>query len=104
MELSLASFLRGTLRRRIVCLMALSTLIAGIAQAAHYHKDDPARSSSADVHCLLCLYASSTAGPPALQRVPHVKAACLDYRPPHSIPCPESLHAASYEARGPPKV
>jgi len=84
--------------------MTVAIILAGMAQAAHYHKDDTARPSSADVHCLLCLYASSAAGPPASQRVPNAKTSCLAYRAPHSIPCPESPDAASYEARGPPKV
>ena len=75
--------------------MTVAIILAGIAQAAHYHKDE-ARYGSTDVHCLLCLYASGTAGPPALQHVPDVKPSCLDYRPPHSIPCPESIDAASY--------
>jgi hypothetical protein len=79
-------------------------LLAGIAQAAHYHKDELGNLSGTDLHCVVCLYAGGTAPPPILPTVPAAVPPYRDYRPPHSIPCPESIFAASYDARGPPKA
>ncbi len=84
--------------------MAVAILFAGIAQAAHYHKDELTRGTT-DVHCLLCLFAAGSAGPPAIVQL--VRAAApryFSYRFPSSIPCPQSNYAASYDARGPPVV
>ncbi len=84
--------------------MAVAILFAGIAQAAHYHKDELTRGTT-DVHCLLCLFAAGSAGPPAVvQLVPGAAPRYFSYRFPSSIPRPRSKHAASYDARGPPPV
>jgi hypothetical protein len=85
--------------------MAVAILLAGIAQAAHYHKDELVHPGSTDVHCLLCLFAAGSAPPPAilpLVRLPGPKH--CDYRLADSNRCPESTDPASYDARGPPKV
>jgi hypothetical protein len=82
--------------------MVVAVLFAGTAQAAHYHKDLLTRGST-DVHCLLCLFAAGTAGPPAATKPPPIAAArywC--YRSPASIAVPNSDAVASYDARGPP--
>jgi len=84
--------------------MAIAVLLAGIAQAAHYHKDDQGHFGGADPHCLLCQYAGGTAALPALPAVPPALPPYRDYRPPHSVPFPEGILAASYDARGPPTV
>jgi len=89
-------------RRRIVFAMALAILIAGIAQAAHFHKDEMGHFGGQDEHCLLCIYAGGTAALPTLPALPTAPPAFRNYRPPHSLPCPERLFAASYDARGPP--
>jgi hypothetical protein len=90
-------------RRRIVLALVLAVLLAGFAQAAHFHKDELyGHESQADTHCLLCLYAAGSAGPPApIARV--------------ALPAPRygrrvvvlqvaivGADAAPYEARGPP--
>ncbi|HTT03787.1 MAG TPA: hypothetical protein VMF64_00745 [Steroidobacteraceae bacterium] len=54
-------------RRRIILALVLAILLAGFAQAAHFHRDELAgHESQTDSHCLLCLYATGTAGPPAV--------------------------------------
>ena len=90
------------LRRRIALTMAVAILFAGIAQAAHYHKDDLAGGNT-DVQCLLCLFAASGAGPPPVVQLVQGSAPgyCSDPFP-ASIPCPQDNDAASYDARGPP--
>ena len=82
--------------------MAVAILIAGIAQAAHYHKAELARGST-DVHCLLCLFAAGSAGPPVhVQPVPVTAARSWPYHFPASITRPQSRCGACYDARGPP--
>ncbi|HEX4025857.1 MAG TPA: hypothetical protein VHX52_14315 [Steroidobacteraceae bacterium] len=101
--MALRQFFPTRLRQRIALAMAVAILFAGIAQAAHYHKDELVHPGSTDVHCLLCLYAAGTAGPPAIASlVPDGGPRQRDYRPPHSIPCPFGIRVASYDARGPP--
>lgn len=87
---------------RIVLAMAVAILLAGIAQAAHYHKDESGHFSGQDEHCLLCTYAGGTSAPPVPPVLPPALPLSRDYRPPHSIPSPEGILAASYDARGPP--
>jgi len=90
--------------RRIALAMAVAILFAGIAQAAHFHKDELA-GGGADVHCLLCLFAASTAGPPAIaQPARPVAARYCNYRFPSSSARPPSHYPVPYEARGPPLV
>lgn len=90
-------------RRRIALVLVLAILFAGFAQAAHFHKDELAgHESQTDIHCLLCLYAASTAGPPALAvraapPAPRYGRAC------HVLALPDfRSNPAPYEARGPP--
>ncbi|HEX4051999.1 MAG TPA: hypothetical protein VHY19_14085 [Steroidobacteraceae bacterium] len=92
-------------RRRIILALAFAILFAGIAQAAHFHKDELAgHESQVDIHCLLCLYAAGTAGPPApLARVatppPRYARAVLVCQLPYL-----RRDASAYQARGPPAV
>jgi hypothetical protein len=79
----------------------VAILLAGIAQAAHYHKTQLARGTT-DVHCLLCLFAGSSAGPPAIAQALPGASRYYCYRfPIISIWAPDH-HPAPYEARGPP--
>jgi hypothetical protein len=103
MGFSVGAFLSMRTCRRIAVAMAATVLFAGIAQAAHYHRDDLARPASTDVHCLLCLYAAGAAGPatvPALVRPAGICARAQRFL--HCIGCVEDQHTASYDARGPP--
>lgn len=89
-------------RRRITVFLAFAVLFAGVAQAAHYHKSDLIDGST-HVHCLLCLFAASTAGPPALARVtPPAAPRFCSYRCPATGTGPLTSEAALYDARGPP--
>lgn len=85
--------------------MVAAVLLAGIAQAAHFHKSEFVSGSSSDVHCLLCLYAAGSAAPPAPTQL--IATAMLSQRAapcPRALPCPRSHAPASYDARGPPSV
>jgi hypothetical protein len=81
--------------------VAVAILLAGIAQAAHYHKAEPARGTT-DVHCLLCLFAGGTAGPPAMAVVLPPAVRHSSYRFPSAQVFPLTHAPVPYEARGPP--
>jgi len=91
-------------RRRIAFAMFIAILLASVVQAAHYHKDKQGNYSGNDPDCQLCQYAGGTAALPVLPAVPPAPRPYRDYHPPHSIPRPEGIVAASYDARGPPTV
>jgi hypothetical protein len=91
-------------RRHLALLLVFAIVLAGIAQAAHYHQPNATRGST-DVHCLLCLFAASSASPPVPAQAPAVP--CLRYYlAPHpaSTPCPSFAPLAAYDATGPPPV
>jgi hypothetical protein len=90
--------------RRIAMAMAVVMLLAGMAQAAHFHQDDSGRVGGADVHCLLCQYAGGHAAAPAVPLLPSAATAHDISRPRLAIFRAEKILAASYDARGPPQV
>jgi len=89
-------------RRRLALLLVFAFLVAGFAQAAHYHKINLVRGST-HVHCLLCLFAASSASPPAAAQPPSRPAcALLDSTVSVDLRCPPSPALAGYDATGPP--
>lgn len=104
MDPPVCAFLSVRTCRRIALVIAAAIVFAGLAQAAHDHKDELSRSGGTHVHCLLCLYPSGSAVPPTLPSVPAASPLFHNYRPPQSIPGPEGILAASYDARGPPAI
>lgn len=88
-------------RRHIAWVVAVAILLAGIAQAAHYHKTELARGTT-DVHCLLCLFAGASAGPPAIAQALQGALRYCPYRFPLTGVCPSNHQPAPYQARGPP--
>lgn len=108
MSLPLASPLfgptRARARRRVLLIVIVAVLLGGIAQAAHYHKNQLAVGSN-DVHCLLCEYAGGRAIPPApLRLTPRPFAPYRAVITPTTLGCVQRLAVASYDARGPPTV
>lgn len=95
------AWLRPKPCRRITLLVVFAILLAGIAQAAHYHKSEPTRGTT-DVHCLLCLYADGAAGPPAIARAVPGAVRYSSYRFPAASVLSLTHHSVPYEARGPP--
>ena len=104
MTLSLSSFSRARSRRRIALAIAVAILLAGIAQAAHYHNDKQGDFGGKDLHCLLCQYTGGSAAPSVAQTVPAAPPPYREYQPPDSVPCPKCFFPASYDARGPPQA
>jgi hypothetical protein len=95
---------RWPLRRLIALLAVLAVFGGGLAQAAHFHKNEGLRGAETHLQCLLCVHADRWAGPPELPQhsgpvlvVVTVIAAVIAANP---LPA----RAASYDARGPPLI
>jgi hypothetical protein len=97
-------FALARVRRQIVATMVAAVLLAALAQAAHFHKDELVRVGSTDVHCLLCQYAGGTAALPARPQLPAFGVAARDLSAPVVLPGPTAALTAAYDARGPPQV
>ena len=85
-------------------LAVVALFLAGLAQAAHFHKNDPTRGSETHLQCLLCLHADRWAGPPEL---PGLGAPILTGGPIVVVVAASRLTVHSshnYDARGPPTV
>jgi hypothetical protein len=89
-------------RRRLVQIMAVLVLLAGIAQAAHFHKPELAQHNDVHLQCLLCIYSGGSAGPPVVARLVQGAAAYRPYPLPAAASIPRDAVVASYDARGPP--
>jgi hypothetical protein len=92
------------LRRLIALLAVLAVFGAGLAQAAHYHKNESARGFDTHVQCLLCMHADRSAGPPELPRyAPPVFARSVAVSPLIAAQ-PRAPQTVCYDARGPPLI
>jgi hypothetical protein len=102
MTVAAPPFSSQRLRRRIALFMAVAVLIAGFAQAGHFHKLEAGTHNDVHLQCLLCLHSASSAGPPAVVRLVQSVIAQRLYTLPAvaSMACDATV--ASYEARGPP--
>ncbi|HEY1724426.1 MAG TPA: hypothetical protein VGF89_03310 [Steroidobacteraceae bacterium] len=91
--------------RRLLALLAVCAVFgAGIAQAAHYHKNEGARGFDTHVQCLLCMHADRSAGPPELPRyAPPVFALTVAVTLLIAAR-PRRAQAVCYDARGPPLI
>jgi hypothetical protein len=95
---------RRPVRRVVAVLAACTLLLAGFAQAAHYHKPDRARNVDTHLQCLLCLHVDRWMGPPALPQASGptfsggaLIASPIEGRSGHDV-------RDGYNARGPPLV
>jgi hypothetical protein len=95
---------RRPLRRCVTLLAACAIFMAGLAQAAHFHKDAPARGVDTHLSCLLCMHADRWAGPPELPAMLSPVADVDTLTSPLTTTGPGQHRVAPYEARGPPAV
>jgi hypothetical protein len=103
MSSTLIKSLRRRPTRRFVSLLAVfALLLAGFAQAAHFHKNDGGGGAETHLQCLLCLHADRWAGPPVLPQ-PHAPTASIGA---HIVIWSSGIDgrqfAHRYDARGPP--
>ena len=91
--------------RRLIALLAVFALFgAGLAQAAHFHKNEGAGGAQTHLQCLLCVHADRWAGPPELPQhiAPVLVARALTA--PLTAAEPSTPCAGFYDARGPPLI
>lgn len=97
-------FAPARLRRHIIATLVAAMMLAALAQAAHFHKDELVHLGSTDVHCLLCQYAGGSAPVPTLPQLPAAGPPAVDHSPAPALPAPTARLTSSYDARGPPQV
>ena len=100
----LTTLRRRPTRRAVTVLAAVALFLAGFVQAAHYHKDETARSAQTHLQCLLCLHVDRWAGAPELPNsaAPALAAHVPIVVHPVSFDSVNCFHC--YDARGPPLV
>jgi hypothetical protein len=76
----------------------------GLAQAAHFHKNESARHAEMHLQCLLCMHADRWAGPPELPQQTGPTLAVSTVIAPLTTAQPSRPRAGFYDARGPPLV
>jgi hypothetical protein len=95
---------RWHLRRLVALIAVLAVFGAGLAQAAHVHKNEGLRGAGAHLQCQLCMHGDRWAGPPELPQQhgppPVVSSViALPTTAAHRLP-----PAGFYDARGPPPI
>lgn len=91
--------------RRLIALIAVFALFGGgLAQAAHFHKNEGLHGAETHLQCLLCVHADRWAGPPELPQHSGPALAVSTVIAPLSTAPLRRLRAGFYDARGPPLI
>ena len=86
---------------RVALAITLGFFVAaGLAHAAHVHKNDANQSHA--VHCGLCIQFERAAAPPAAPRLPELASTYLRIPATRSVLPTVCFLTHPYEARGPP--
>jgi hypothetical protein len=93
---------RWQLRRLVALVAVLAVFGGGLAQAAHFHKNESARGAETHLHCLLCAHADRWAGPPELPKHIGASLAISSVITPLTTVEPSRPPAGFYDIRGPP--
>jgi hypothetical protein len=101
---SLQSLRRPLLRQSLALLATVALLIAGFAQAAHFHKSDSTRGTDTHLQCLLCLHADRSAGPPVLPQAAAQSLLTIALVVVSAARFTASRIPRRYDARGPPHI
>ena len=84
--------------------MAVAVLLAGLAQAGHFHKLDARPHGEVHLQCLLCLHSAGSAGPPPAVRLVRAAITPRTCALPAAPALPGDAVVAAYHARGPPSA
>jgi hypothetical protein len=95
---------RWPLRRLIALIAVFAVFGGGLAQAAHFHKNEGARGAETHLQCLLCVHADRWAGPPELPSHTGPTLALSTAIAAPSVREPSRPRAGFYDIRGPPLV
>ena len=95
---------RWHLRRLVALLAVLAVFGAGLAQAAHFHKNEGLRGAETHLQCQLCMHADRWAGPPELPQQQGPTLAVSSVIAPLTTTAHSRPAAGFYDARGPPLI
>jgi hypothetical protein len=95
---------RWPLRRLIALVAVFAVFGGGLAQAAHFHKNEGGRGAETHLQCLLCVHADRWAGPPELPQHTGPSLAASTVIVPLTAAAPTAARIAFYHARGPPLI
>jgi hypothetical protein len=95
---------RWHLRRLIALIAVFAVFGAGLAQAAHFHKNEGLRGAETHLQCQLCMHADRWAGPPELPQQTGPTLRVSSIIAPLTVAAPSRPHASFYDARGPPLI
>jgi hypothetical protein len=91
--------------RRLIALIAvLAVFGGGLAQAAHFHKNEGLHGAETHLQCLLCVHADRWAGPPELPQHIGPTFAVSTLIAPLVTTAVSRRRAGFYDARGPPLI
>jgi len=100
----LSALRRWQLRRLVALIAALAVFGAGLAQAAHFHKNEGLRGAETHLQCQLCMHADRWAGPPELAQQHGPTLAISTIVAPLTTVARSQPPAGFYDARGPPLI
>jgi hypothetical protein len=95
---------RWPLRRLIALVAVFAVFGGGVAQAAHFHKNEAGRGAETHLQCLLCVHGDRWAGPPELPQQTGPTLAISTIIAPLTAAAPNRPRAGFYDIRGPPLV
>ena len=101
---SLNRLRRWPLRRLIALIAVFAVFGGGLAQAAHFHKNEGLHGAETHLQCLLCVHADRWAGPPELPQHTGPTLAVSTLIAPLVTAALSRQRAGFYDARGPPLV
>lgn len=101
---SLNSLRRWPLRRLIALIAVFAVFGGGLAQAAHFHKNEGMHGAETHLQCLLCVHADRWAGPPELPQQTGPVLAISSIIAPLTTAALSRRRAGFYDARGPPLI
>jgi hypothetical protein len=95
---------RWPLRRLLALIAVFSVFGAGLAQAAHFHKNEGLRGGETHLQCQLCMHADRWAGAPELPQQHGPTLAISAVIAPLTTAVHSRPPAGFYDARGPPLI
>jgi hypothetical protein len=95
---------RSPLRRLIALVAVFAVFGGGLAQAAHFHRNEGARGAETHLQCLLCVHADRWAGAPELAKQTGPVLTVSTVIAPLTAVSASRPRAGFYDARGPPLI
>jgi hypothetical protein len=95
---------RRARRNAIVMIVALFVGVAGLVQAAHFHRDDARTHAGTDIRCLLCAHAERATAPAVAATPLLFQIAWSRLVPIACVLVATATATAAFRARAPPHL